>query len=116
MPRKAQAWVSRSASGSPKPTMGGLKPKARWGKARSLRSYYRLRRRRGTARRAPTLASFNFTLILLSSSAAMLRGKRAVRAFVTKEKEEDAMSQLLHRHLGTIAAAIVLGAALFLGG
>jgi len=26
------------------------------------------------------------------------------------------MSQLLHRHLGTIAAAIVLGAALFLGG
>ena len=46
----------------------------------------------------------------------MLRGKRAVRAFVTKEKEEDAMSQLLHRHLGTIAAAIVLGAALFLGG
>jgi len=44
----------------------------------------------------------------------MLRGKRAVKAFAPKE--EDAMSQLLHRHLGTIAGAVVLGAALFLGG
>src|SRR5438876_3850112 len=60
------------------------------------------------------LATSNLPLILLSSSAAMLRGKRAAKAFAPKE--EDAMSQLLHRHVGTIAGAVVLGAALFLGG
>src|SRR5207249_954888 len=114
MPRKAPAWASQSASGSPKPTTDGLKSKAKSAKGRGLRSCYRLRPRKGTARRAPTLAPFNFTLIILSSSAAMLQGKRAAKAFAPKE--EDAMSQLLHRHLGTIAGAIVLGAALFLGG
>src|SRR3989442_15648340 len=88
MPRKAQAWVSRSASGSPKPTMGGLKSKAKSAKGRGLPSYCRSCHRRGAACCAPTsqLIESNLPLILLSSSAAMLRGTEGRKGLCTEGK------------------------------